>query len=136
MRIHPHLNFNGNCDAAFKFYENALGGKIVFKMTHGESPMANQIPENLHDKVMHVSLSIGDQVLQGADAWHDQYEKPQGIAVSLDIKEPAEADRVFNTLSQSGSVQMPIQETFWAHRFGMVTDQFGTPWMVNCSKPM
>jgi PhnB protein len=84
---------------------------------------------------MHVTLALGDRVLQGADAPSKDYQKPQGISLSLQLADPAEAERIFKTLSEGGVVQMPLQETFWALRFGMLVDQFGTPWMINCEKP-
>ena len=136
MKVNPYLNFNGQCEAAFKHYEKALGGKIVFSMTHGNSPMADQVAPDWKDKIMHISLAVGDQVLMGSDAPPSHYEKPQGISVSLNIDAVDEAERVFRALSENGTVRMPIQETFWARRFGMVVDQFGIPWMVNCEKPM
>jgi PhnB protein len=135
MQINPYLSFNGTCDAAFKFYETVLGGKILMKMTYGESPMAAQTAPADKDKIMHVRLAVGDMLLMGADAPPQFYEPMKGIVVSLGIEAPAEAERVFAALSENGTVRMPIQETFWAQRFGMLTDQFGTPWMVNCEKP-
>jgi PhnB protein len=132
----PYLAFNGKCKAAFEFYANALGGQIVMMMTKGESPMAGQTPPEQKDHIMHASMKVGDDMLQGSDAPPQHYHKPQGFSVALDIKEPAEAERVFKALSDKGTVQMPMQETFWAQRFGMLVDQFDIPWMVNCSKPM
>ena len=135
MELTPHLNFNGQCEAAFKFYEKALGGNINFMMKYGESPMADQAPPGFGSKIMHATFALDGQRFYGADAPPGRYEKPQGFAVSLEIKNPAEADRVFAALSENGVVQMPIQEPFWAQRFGMLVDQFGTPWMINCERP-
>jgi PhnB protein len=135
IRVHPHLAFNGTCEEAFGFYEKCLGGKVVAKMTFGESPMAAQFPADQKDKIIHLSFAIGDQIIAGADAPQGRWQKPQGFTVTLDIDDAAEADRVFATLSDKAEqVHMPIQETFWAKRFGMLTDRFGTPWMINCSK--
>ena len=136
MQINPYLNFNGNCEAAFNLYERVLGGKIVFKMTHGESPMAASVGPDWQNKIMHASLAIGDRIIQGSDLPPQHYSKPGGYRVAIDTKDPAEAERVFSALSEGGSVQMPLQETFWAPRFGMFTDQFGTPWMINCENPV
>jgi PhnB protein len=136
MKLNPYLSFDGRCEAAFKFYEKCLGGKTAFTMTYGESPMADQTPPDWRKKIMHTSLTVGDQTLNGADAPPDRYQKPQGISVALSIESPAEADRVFQALSEKGTIHMPIQETFWAQRFGMLVDQFRIPWMINCSKPM
>lgn len=136
MQINPYLSFNGQCEAAFKFYEKCLNGKVIFKMTNGESPMAEQAGPDQKDKIMHITMQVGDRVLQGADAPPQYYSKPEGFSVCLDIKEPAEAERVFNALAEKADIKMPIQETFWAQRFGMLVDQFSIPWMVNCSRPM
>jgi len=136
MKINPYLSFNGNCRDAFEFYEKCLGGKIVFIMTNGNSPMAAQTPADQLGRIMHVSMAVGDQILAGADAPPQFFSAAHGMCVSLDIATPAEAERIFNELSTDGQVQMPIQETFWAQRFAMFRDRFGTPWMINCSKPM
>jgi PhnB protein len=135
MRINPYLTFNGNCEAAFKFYERCLGGKIGFMMRNSESPMAAQTPPERRNQIMHARLMVGDQVLMGSDAPPDHYQPAKGFTVSLSVDEPAEADRIFGALSEQGTVTMPIQETFWARRFGMLTDRFGIPWMINCEKP-
>ena len=136
MKINPYLSFNGNCKAAFEFYEKCLGGKITFIMTHGESPMAAQTPPDQLDRVMHVTRTVGDQTLAGADTPPQFFSEAHGMCVSLDIAAPEEAERIFTELSEGGQVQMAIQETFWAQRFAMFRDRFGTPWMINCSKPM
>ena len=136
MELVPYLTFKGDCAAAFKFYEKCLGGKIEMMMTNGESPMAEQIPAEQRNKVMHARLSVGGKMLMGSDAPSDRFEKISGVCVSLSVDKPAEAERVFGALSANGTVTMPLQETFWAQRFGMLTDQFGVPWMINCEKPM
>jgi len=135
MRINPYLGFSGQCAEAFQFYADVLGGKIEFTMKYGEMPDMPATP-GWENKIMHAHLRVGDQDLMGADAPPQMQEKPQGFSVSLHVDEPAEADRVFAALSEGGSTSMPIQETFWARRFGMCTDRFGIPWMVNCAKPM
>ena len=132
MQIHTYLLFDGQCDEAFRLYERVLGGKIDFIQTHGESPMGDQAPPELRDKIMHVHMTVGDQVLMGSDAPPGHFEKPQGFSVSLGIEDPAEAERVFRELSEGGEVRMELQKTFWAERFGMLVDRFGIPWMVNC----
>ncbi|HEY1299433.1 MAG TPA: VOC family protein [Stellaceae bacterium] len=135
MQLNPYLAFNGECEAAFKFYERCVGGKIVMMLKNGESPMADQTPPDRRDQIMHARLVAGDAVLMGSDAPPGHYEKAKGIMVTLGVEDPAEAERIFAALSEQGSVQMAIQETFWASRFGMLTDRFGIPWMVNCEKP-
>ena len=134
MQLNPYLTFAGQCEAAFKFYERCLGGKIEAMMTHEGTPMAAHVPETWRSKIMHARLTMGDKVLMGSDAPPDRYQKPQGMTVTLGIDNPAEAERIYNALSQNGTVQMPLQETFWALRFGMFTDQFGIPWMINCEQ--
>jgi PhnB protein len=134
MKLNPYLSFNDECEAAFKFYEQCLGGKIDVMMTYGESPMADQTPPEKLDKIMHASLMVGDTILMGSDAPSQFFEKPQGFSVSLVFDDSVEAERIFNALAENGTVQMPIQETFWADRFGMLVDRFGTPWMINCDR--
>ena len=132
MKANVHLNFNGRCKEAFSFYEQVLGGKIQFMMTYGESPMAAQMPAETKDYVMHASISIGDTVVLGADAPPDRYGAPVGFDVCLTPDDVAEGERIFNALAEGGTIEMPFQKTFWSERFGMVTDRFGTPWMINC----
>jgi PhnB protein len=134
MQLNPYLLFNGQCEAAFKFYEKCLGGKIAFKITHGESPLAKDTPLDQHHLILHARFVVGDNVLMGSDAPPERYDEPKGFSISIGIDTPEEAERIFAALSEKGQVQMPIAETFWAHRFGMVTDQFGIPWMINCEK--
>jgi PhnB protein len=135
MQVHPYLNFNGNCKEAFQFYEKALGGKIEMIQTHEDSPMKDHVPPNWNEKILHARMRIGDTILMASDSPPDAYRKPQGLYVSLNIEEPEDADRIYNSLVKGGSAQMPIQETFWAKRFAMLSDRYGTPWMINCMKP-
>ena len=134
MQLNPYLNFNGQCEAAFKFYAQVLGGKITFMMTWGEMPGAEQFPAESHKLIMHTTLSVGNEVLMGADAPPDRYQQPKGINVSLHLKDIAEGQRIFNALAEDGIMQMPFQKTFWSPGFGMCVDQFGIPWMVNCEQ--
>ena len=132
MQLNPYLNFNGQCEAAFKFYEQCLGGKITAMVAHEGTPAAEHVPAEWRSKIMHAQLQAGENVLMGSDTPPERYEPPKGFSVSLQTKDPAEADRVFHALAEKGTVRMPIAKTFWAERFGMLTDQFGVPWMVNC----
>ena len=134
MQINPYLHCNGQCEAAFKFYEKVLGAKIDGMFTFGDSPMAKEVPSDWQKKVMHARMTVNGSVLMGADASSERYQRPQGFSVSIGVKEPEEAERVFKELAQNGTVQMPIQKTFWSARFGMLADQFGIPWMVNCEQ--
>jgi PhnB protein len=134
MQLIPYLNFNGQCEAAFKFYEQCLGGKIVAMFTYGGTPAAEHVSAESRDRVMHARLVVGDAVLMGSDSPPEMFEEQKGMSVSIHIDDPARAERIFNALADGGSVRMPFGETFWAHRFGMLVDRFGTPWMINCEK--
>lgn len=134
MQLNPYLNFNAQCETAFKFYEQVLGGKVTFMMTWGEMPGADQFPAETHKLIMHATLSVGDEVLMGADAPPDRYQQPKGMNVSIHLKGITDGERIFNALAENGSVTMPFQETFWSPGFGMCVDQFGIPWMVNCEQ--
>jgi len=134
MQLNAYLTFNGQCEEAFKFYERCLGGKIVAMMPHEGTPVAEHVPAEWRNKILHARLTVGDQVMMGSDAPPGRYEEPKGFSVSVQIKDPAEAERIFQALAENGKVQMPIQQTFWAARFGMLMDQFGIPWMINCEQ--
>ncbi len=133
MQLIAHLNFNGNCETAFNFYAEILGGKVAFMMRQGDSPMADQNPAEIKNKIMHATLEAPDGgVLMGADHPHGKKVTPTGFCVSLQVKDVAEAERIFKRLSESGQVQMEFQKTFWSPGFGMCIDKFEIPWMVNC----
>ena len=134
MKINPYLMFNGRCQEAFKFYEQALGAKVPLMMTYRGSPAEKETAPEWQDKILHARLEIGDQVIMASDAPPGRYEEPKGISVSLNVEKAAEAERIFKALSEKADIGMPIEETFWAERFGMLTDQFGIPWMINCEK--
>jgi PhnB protein len=134
MKLNPHLSFNGQCEAAFKFYEQCLGGHTQTIMRWGESPMAEHVSSALHDKIIHATMAVGDTLLMGSDSPPERYEKPQGFTVTIQVQEVVEAERIFQALAENGQVTMPIQQTFWSVRFGMLVDQFGIPWMVNCQQ--
>jgi PhnB protein len=132
MKVIPYLNFDGRCAEALAFYEKRLGGKTQMKMTWGESPMGGTMAPHWKDKIIHATFLLDGQEIGVADSPPEHYRKPQGLSITLNIEQPAEAERVFKALSENGAVSMPIQETFWARRFGMCVDQFGIPWMINC----
>jgi PhnB protein len=134
MDVSPHLMFCGQCEEAFRFYERLLGGKILTMLTYGNSPMAEQVSPEWREKIVHASLTVADGVLTGVDVLPEQYERPQGFYVLLGIDEPADAERVFGELAENGVVRMPIQQTFWSARFGVLVDRFGIPWEVNCGQ--
>lgn len=132
MKINPYLNFNGDCAAALKFYEEVLGGKVVFSMTWGEMPGSDQFPAETHKLIMHATLNVCDDVVMCADSPPGQYKEPTGLNVSIHVNEVPEGERIFNALADGGKVTMPFQKTFWSPGFGMCVDKFGIPWMVNC----
>jgi PhnB protein len=134
MQLNPYLTFNGRCEEAFKFYEQVLGGKIEAMIPHEGTPVAEHVSPEWRSKIIHASLRVGDNVLMGSDAPPKRYEEAKGFSVSLGVDDVAEAERIFHALAKNGKVRMPIQETFWADRFGMLVDQFGTPWMVSSDK--
>lgn len=134
MQLNPYLLFNGQCEAAFKFYEKCLGGKILMMQPHAGTPAADQVPAEWRSKILHARMTVGDQVLMASDAPPDRYQEPKGFSVSLQMNDPAEAESTFRALAEKGNVQMPIQQTFWAVRFGMLVDRFGIPWMINCER--
>ena len=133
MQVNAYLNFNGTCEAAFKFYAESLGGNIDAMVPHEGTPAGAHVPAEWRKKILHAAMTVGGTVLMGSDAPDDRYQKPQGFSVSLQTKTPEEAERAFQALLGGGSVRMPIQETFFATRFGMLVDQFGVPWMINCA---
>ena len=135
MEVSPYLNFSGNCAEAFRAYEQVLGGKIVMKQTHGESPMRDKTPTEWHNAVLHVRMTVGNQVLMGSDAPSQHFEKPQGFAVSLSFKDKAAVRACVQRAGRGGRVTMPFQSTFWSAGFGGVVDRFGTPWMINTDMP-
>ncbi len=131
MQICTHLSFNGQCKEAFEMYARCLGGEIVFLQTWGESPMGSTFPD-LANQVIHATLMVGDQRLTGVDTLASDYRKPQGFTVQVNLTDAAEAERIFATLAEGGAVPLALQKTFWAERYGLVTDRFGTPWEINC----
>ena len=134
MQLNPYLMFDGKCEAAFKFYAKVLGAKIDAMFTHEGTPAAEHVPAEWRNKIMHARISVGDFTLMGSDAPPPHQEPMKGFSVNIGVNDPAEAERIFKALSEKGTVRLPIAETFWAQRFGMLVDQFGTPWMINCEK--
>jgi PhnB protein len=132
MQMTPYLSFKGDCEAAFTFYEQCLGGQLGTIFRYDGSPLAESVPPDWSNKVMHASVTVGGQQLMGGDVSPLQYEEPKGFSLSLQIKSTAEAERIFHELAEGGSVRMPLEKTFWAERFGMVVDRFGIPWLINC----
>jgi len=135
LQWNPYLTFNGQCEAAFKFYERCLGGKIVAMIPFGDTPSGEHVPAGDRARIMHARLVAGSQVLMGSDAHAGEpYEGVKNCSVAVQVDTPDEAERLFSALSENATIVLPLQQTFWATRFGMLSDQFGVPWMINCEK--
>ncbi len=134
MKLNTYLNYGGNCEQAFRFYEQHLGGKIVMMMKHGESPQPSQTPPEWKDKILHARIDLGDTELMGADIPNCQ--PMRSAYLSLEVDTDAEAERIYRLLSDGGEIFMQIQETFFATRFAMLRDKFGTSWMILHERPM
>lgn len=135
MQLTPYLIFDGDCRQAFDFYQKAIGGEIVMMIDHRIPEMAGHVPPGWDDKIMHARLVAGNATLMGSDNMPGATGTKYGFSVSLQVDTPAEAERYFSALSDGGNITMPIGQTFWALRFGMLVDRFGVSWMVNCEGP-
>jgi PhnB protein len=137
MQMNPYLNFDGTCEEALTFYAKILGGEVVAMIKGKDTPMADKIPPDGLNRIMHGRISAGGSLLMGSDVPPQMLSKAQGFSVTLSFDDPAEAERIYNALSEGAqNIQMPLQETFWAKKFGTFTDKYGTPWMINCENPM
>jgi PhnB protein len=134
MQSNPYLMFNGDCEAALNFYAQVLGGKVEFITRFEGTPAAKDVPADYKGKILHATFRLGDTVLMASDAPPQHYEKPQGFSININAKSAADAERIFQSLADKGRIQMPLEQTFWAERFGMLVDRYGIPWMVNYSK--
>jgi len=132
VQLHTYLNYGGNCEQAFQFYEKHLGGKITMLMRHGEAPNPLQVPD-WSNKVLHARMSLGGTELAGADI--PQYQPMRSAYLSLTVESDAEADRIYGLLTDGGEIFMKMEETFFASRFAMFRDRFGTSWMLLHPRP-
>jgi PhnB protein len=132
MNVSTTMHFNGQCEAAFKFYERQLGAKIEFLLKWDESPAGDEVPPEWRDKVLHARLKLGGADLVGGDVLDRDYRQPQGFSVLLAVDDPQKAEQIFAALADGGSVKMPLQETFWARLYGVVVDRYSIPWEINC----
>ena len=134
MQISPHLSFDGQCRAAFVAYQRILGGTLATLMTYGESPLAATVDSQMHERILHATLLLGDGVeLTGADVRPQDYRKPQGFSVLLSLDGADRARNIFAALAEGGEVAMPFQSTFWSPGFGVLVDRFAVPWEINCA---
>ncbi len=130
MQLHTYLNYGGNCRAALEFYQQHLGAKILMLMTQGEQPDASNVPPERRHDVLHARLELGGAVVMASDAPPEQFQPMRSAYLTLTLDSSAEAERVYALLSEGGQVFMPLAETFFAHRFAMLRDRFGTSWML------
>ena len=135
MQISPHLCFDGQCEKAFRYYQQILGGTLETMLTYGDSPMAAEFESQWHDRILHATLRLDDYELLGADLRPKDYRKPQGFCVTLTIDELPEAERVFQSLASGGEIHVPFRPVFWSAGFGVLVDQFEVPWEINCGQP-
>ena len=134
MGFSTHLIFGGQCEAAFQFYARTLGGTIVTMRKYRDSTTASEVPEGWRDKIVHANLVLDDTSLAGVDVPPEQYERPQGFYVLLDVADLQHAEHAFRGLAEGGSIRMALQKTFWSPAFGVLVDRFGVPWEISCAR--
>jgi len=135
MKLYTYLNYGGNCERAFRFYEEHLGGKITMMMTHGQQPNQSEISPDWKNAILHARISIGDTELLGADIPPDRFQPMRSAYLTLIVGSSDEAERIYELLSDGGQIFMPMAETFFAVRFAMLRDRFGTSWMILHERP-
>lgn len=135
MQLHTYLNYGGNCEEAFRFYEQHLGGEITFLMRHGEQPGPGNVPPEWNGKVLHARMNLGGTELLGADIPAERFQPIRSAYLSLTVGSIDEAEHIYGLLSDGGQIFMPMGETFFANRFAMLRDKFGTSWMLLNPKP-
>ena len=135
MRLLTYLNYGGNCEQAFRFYEKHMGGKITAMMTHGQNPAQSNVAPELKDTILHARINVGGTELLASDVPPDRFQPMRSAYLSLSLDSTNEAERVYALLSEGGQIFMPMQETFFAFRFVMLRDKFGTSWMLIHERP-
>ena len=136
MQLNPYVFYNGNCEAALKYYQKVLGARIEAMLPYDSGPPDMPMPPGYQKKIMHAKVTIDGEVLMASDVMPGHFNPPQGFSVSLQVEDPADAERKFKALAEGGAINMPFGKTFFSKGFGMCTDQFGIPWMVNCPAEM
>jgi PhnB protein len=136
MKLHTYLNFGGNCEEAFRFYEKNLGGKIEMMMRYGDQPDPQNVQPGTEKYVLYLNMAIGETQLMGSDVPPERFQPMRSVYLSLAVDSSEEAERIFKLLGDGGDVFMPMEETFFAYRFGMLRDRFGTSWMILHQRPM
>ncbi len=136
MKLHTYLNYGGNCEEAFRFYEQHLGGKIITMMTHADQPNPREVPSAWQQKILFARMTLGETQLMASDVPPDRFEPMRSVYLSLSVDNTPEAEHIYALLADGGQIFMPIQETFYAFRFAMLRDKFGTSWMIIHERPM
>jgi PhnB protein len=135
MKLYTYLNYGGNCQQAFRFYEEHLGGKITMMMTHGQQPNPAGVSPEAKNTILHARMSIGETELLAADVPPGRFQPMRSAYLSLLVSSIEEAERIYALLSEGGEIFMAMQETFFAFRFAMLRDKFGTSWMILNERP-
>ncbi len=135
MKLHAYLNYGGNCEEAFRFYEKNLGGKISMMMKHGDQPGPSQAPAEWKNAVLYARMSLGETEIMANDVPPERFQPMRSAYLSLTLDSSEEAERIYGLLKEGGDVFMKMEETFFAHRFAMLRDRFGTSWMLLHPKP-
>ncbi|WGW05683.1 VOC family protein [Tropicibacter oceani] len=131
MRLNPYLTFDGNCEAAMRFYHGLLGGDLQI-MKYNEMPDTSMVPDGMQDRVAHAGIKTDGFWLQGSDNIGQMpFDGYKGFTIQIDLGDIDKGKALFDRLSDGGSVIMPYGEQFWARGFGMATDKFGVPWMIH-----
>lgn len=137
MKMNPYLNYGGNCEQALRFYEKHLGGKILMMSTFSDMPSTGlQVPKEMANKVLHARIEIGGTILMASDTPPERFQPMRSAYLSLSVKSVEEAEQTYALLKEGGEIFMPMEETFFAQRFAMLRDKFGTSWMIITERPM
>lgn len=135
MKLHTFLNYGGNCEEAFRFYERHLGGAITMLMRRAEQPNQPVTWPGWESSIQYASMDLGETQLLASDVPPDRFQPMRSVYLSLTVDSAAEAERIWALFSDGGQIFMPMEETFFAVRFGQLRDRFGTSWMILCPKP-
>lgn len=135
MKLLTYLNYGGNCEQAFRFYEKHLGGKITALMTHGEMPGARDLSPEQARSVLHIRMNLGETEILASDVAPERFQPMRSAYLSLSVSSDEEAERIYTLLSEGAEIFMPMAETFFAQRFAMLRDRFGTSWMISHERP-
>jgi len=136
MQLHTYLNYGGNCEQAFRFYEEHLGGKITTMITYAQQPGLNEVPEEFKNAILHARVLLGGVEVMGSDVPPERFQPMRSAYLSFSVDSTEEAERIYKLLSVDGQIFKPMEETYFAFRFAMLRDRFGTSWMILHERPM